>query len=512
MKNKLFLLSGIILCGIIGVLYWFTLQNQIQLPSDHWSRSYQTNADDGNYSKLQSVAEGNGYTISLLDFKKLVVLSCDDEMECKKNRTIDLLNAYKNSWSNETDSYFIRENALIHVNVSSGETLIAPNVVNFSMTENTLVYWTEDNRVVVLDNPFSSVKQQFTLNDPVSDVKVLEDQIFVVTENKKEERFTIYHLSNEPTMLFQFSISSREILSSMQIAQLKDNNFLLFLDKKILAGGSSTKNIETAVFGLTTGQSPDFNSLTFVESQTGINLKDVQSPVLFQGKQGPMVTFTSTYNDTFGEMVTKVFVGNFSGNLIQASSATKSGDRYDRSILLNDQTVAYLKMKGKERFLEYSSSDEVKKKESNTILAGDYKAAAYTLIGKIFNGFILILFSFTWIIITFLITYGLVFLLQKIRFTYAHRTAFIIHIIALYSVQTIFLFRFTSFERWVRNIPFVTENWYFALLLLVCIILSTIPLYILRYKVSEDNFNLCVVYTTFMNLGVLFFLVGPFIF
>ena len=100
----------------------------------------------------------------------------------------------------------------MHFDDSSGETEIAPNVVNFSMTENTLVYWTEDNRIVILDTPFSSEKQQFTLNDPISYVKISDDQIFVVTENKIEEHFTMYSLSNELPELFQFSISSREIL------------------------------------------------------------------------------------------------------------------------------------------------------------------------------------------------------------------------------------------------------------------------------------------------------------
>ena len=145
-------------------------------------------------------------------------------------------------------------------------------------------------------------------------------------------------------------------------------------------------------------------------------------------------------------------------------------------------------MKGKVRFLEFSSSDEMKKKESNKIMTGDYKAAGYTLSGKFFNGFILILFAFSWIIASFLITYGLVLFLQKIRFAYAHQTAFAVHIIALFSIQTYFLFHFTSIEKIINKIPFVTENWHFVMLLLVSSILSTVPLYILRYKASEDTF------------------------
>ncbi|WP_144509490.1 hypothetical protein [Bacillus sp. FJAT-22090] len=149
MKRKLLVVSGLIICCIIMFLYWSTLKVQIQLPSEQWSRSFQVDSLTSNFSKLQSVSEENGYTLSLLDFRKLVVLSCDMDMICEENRRINRLNTYKNTWSNKTDSYYIRGDSLIQANSSSKETKIASNVSNFSMSDDVIVYWTENRDLTV---------------------------------------------------------------------------------------------------------------------------------------------------------------------------------------------------------------------------------------------------------------------------------------------------------------------------------------------------------------------------
>lgn len=511
MKNKLLFISCFILLSITGYLYWSTLQEQIELPSKQWSRSIPIDTIEGNFSKLQSVPEENGYTVSLLDFKKLVVLSCDNDMKCDENRTIESLNTYKNSWSDQTDSYFIRDGTLIHSNVSTGEIEIAKNVVDFSKTGDTLVYWTEDHTIVVLNSPLSSEKQHFKFDEPVVYANSLENQLFIVTEkNKAEELYTLYNLADGVSQLFQFHLSSQGILSSIHIFQQSEDSYSLIIDKKVKSGGTSTKIIESATFNLTSKQSPTFNNISFIESQTGIKLKNIQFPNFYQGPHGPLITFSSSFTDHTDQIVSKIFVGHFTGTTIQSDAVTKTESRYERSVLLNEQTVAYFKMKGANRYLEYSSSDEAIKQDTNRIMEGDYKAAIYTLLTKLFNGFLLILFSFTWIIPTLFISYGFILLLNKMKFARSYQIAFIVHLIVLLSLQMYILYQFTYIENIVNSIPLLTENWHFALLLVTSSILSAVPLLILRYKLSEDNFNICVLYTTFMNLAILFLFVGPY--
>lgn len=510
MKNKLLFISFFILLSITGYLYWSTLQVQIELPSKQWSRSIPIDTIEGNFSKLQSLPEENGYTISLLDFKKLVVLSCDNDMKCEENRTIESLNTYKNSWSDQTDSYFIRDGTLIHSNVSTGEREIAKNVVNFSKTGDTLVYWTEDHNIVVLNSPLSSEKQHFNFDEPVSYANSLENQLFIVTENKAEELYTLYNLADGVSQLFQFHLNSQDILSSIHIFQQSEDSYSLVIDKKVKAGGTSSKVIESATFNLSLNQSPTFNNLSFIESQTGLKLKNIQFPNFYQGQHGPLITFSSTFNDHTGQIVSKIFVANFTGTTIQSDAVTKTESRYERSVLSNEQTVAYFKMKGANRYLEYSSSDEAIKQDTNRIMEGDYKAAIYMLLTKLFNGFLLLLLSFAWIVPTLLISYGLMLLLEKMKFARSYQIAFIVHLIALLCLQMYFLFQLTYIDNLVFSIPLITEFWHFALLLVTSSILSAVPLLILRYKISEDTFNICVLYTTFMNLAIVFLLVGPY--
>ncbi len=349
------------------------------------------------------------------------------------------------------------------------------------------------------------------MDDPITTVKIVENQIFVVTKNKDDEIYKLFSLSNEINNLLQFQLTSSEYLSSINILKQNDNNYSLLVDKKIGSAASITKSLELANFNLTSNQSPTFNKLSIVDDETGLQLKNIQFPTIYQGKHGSFITFSSTYYDFSGEKVTKVFVGNLSDQIIHASALTKKGSRYERPIFLNEQTVAYLKMKGANRFLEYSSTDEEKILESKGIMEGDYKAAGYILVSKSFNGFILILFSFVWLVPTFLITYGIL-LLQKRKFVQRYNTTFIIHLIALFSIQAYFFYRFTSLESVVYNIPYITESWQFTIILGVSAILSVLPLFIFRYKLSEDTFNLFVLYTTFMNLTTLFLLIGPYIF
>lgn len=511
LKNKLIIISTLIVLCLLGFQYWISLQMQTELPSEQWSRSFPVDTAESNFSKLQSVPAENGYTVSLKDFKKLIVLSCNMDLDCEEKRTIDVFNTYANTWSDDTNSYYIKDNSLIHWNSSKREKTIAQNVLDFAKTEDSLVYWTDDQNIIVLNSRFSAEERHFNMSEPVEFVQIYDNQIFVVTKNEKNHLFTLYNLSNQPNQLFQFDINATEILSSMQIIQQTATNYFLLLDKKVSAGGTSTKNIEIASFNLTMDQSPIFNELSFVENQTGLSLNYIQTPAIFSGKQGPIITFSSTFVDSSGEKVTKIFVGDFSETIIQAHAVTKSESRYERPILLDERTVAYLKMIGTNRSLAYSSADEVKKQASSGIMEGDYKAALYKLIEKLFYGFILILFSFVWITIALLFTYVTLLILLKRKHAHSHSIAFFVHIVALLVIQIYFLFNFTSIQNLIPHIPFVTENWHFVILLLLSSFLSTVPLYMLREKVSEDNFNVFVVYTTFMNLTVLFFLIGPYL-
>ena len=47
------------------------------------------------------------------------------------------------------------------------------------------MYWTENKDIVILESPFTKEEQRFRADEPVNFVKILEDQIFVVTENKQ---------------------------------------------------------------------------------------------------------------------------------------------------------------------------------------------------------------------------------------------------------------------------------------------------------------------------------------
>ncbi|WP_313893254.1 hypothetical protein [Psychrobacillus sp.] len=510
MKNKIIWISTLIIAIFISFQYWNALQVQTAFPSEQWSRSFPITTEQSNYSKLQSVAHEDGYTISLLDFKKLVVLSCDSNMICETNRIIDELSTSRNTWSDHENSFYIRDNQLIHSTSQTAEVVIAANVMNFTKTDNTLIYWTEDQQVIVLDQSFSKEQQRLQLAEPITFAKILNNEVFIVTENKKGQYFTVHHVSDQLSKLFTIPVNGPEVLSSMHILQLADGGYSFLLDTDILAGGKRTKTILAAPFDLSLNQSPTFSKLTFVDNEK--QLKNIRFPQIYQSEQGPIITFSASLNDMDGNRVDKVFVSNSFGDVVDVSAVTKIDNRYERSMLINDQTVVYFKMTGPNRSLEYSSSNEQIKQASNGIMEGDYLAAAYAVIGDLFNGLLLILFSFIWITITLAITYGVSSILHRIKLASAYKVAYMIHLIVLFSTQFVFFHKFSLLENLIFRMPYVTESWQFTIVLVASIIISTLPFLIFKYKVSEDTFHSIILYTTFMNVTILFFAIGPYLF
>lgn len=431
-------------------------------------------------------------------------------MICETDRIIEGLSTSRNTWSDRENSFYIRDNQLIHSNSQTGEVVIASNVMNFTKSHNTLIYWTEDQQIVVLDQSFSKEQQRLQLAEPITFAKILNNEVFVVTENKKGQYFTVHHLSDQLSKLFTIPVNGAEMLSSMHIIQLAEGGYSFLLDTDILAGGKRTKTILGAPFDLSLNQSPVFSKLTFVDN--GKQLKNIRFPQVYQSEQGPIITFTASLNDMDGNRVDKIFVSNSFGDVVDVNAVTKEDNRYDRSLLINDQTVIYFKMDGSNRSLEYSSSNKHIKQESNGIMEGDYLAAAYAVISDLFNGFLLILISFIWITITLAITYGVFFILHRMKLASAYKVAYMIHLIVLFSTQFIFFHKFSLLENLIFRMPYVTESWQFTIVLVVSIILSMLPFLIFKYKVSEDTFHSIILYTTFMNVIILFFAIGPYLF
>ena len=506
---KLRILFGIIILLLLTTFqYGVTLKEQTKLPSENWSRSFPVEIEQSNYSRFQGVSEKDGYTISLLDFNTLVVFSCDEDLKCKQDRANDELNTYKNSWSDKENSYYVKDSQLIHW-TSTEERVIGENVDDFFKSDTALIYWTEDHHVIVMDDTLSEI-QRFELDLPIYFAKMVEDELIVVTENKGESRYTVIALSDNPVNLFSFQINATETLSSVDFILSDDEHYILLTDKEVIAGGGRGKTIQTASFDLTSNQSPVFKNLSLIDQASGQNLKDIRFLSLFKGQSGDIITFTANMRDVSGEKVNKVFVGDFDMNTIHADAVTKKEDLYIRPLIMNDQTIAFFKVDGKNRVLQFSSSIEEKKTESMEVMDGDFKTTFYSLLTIMFNGVILLILCFFWIVPSIGITYGIQFISKRMNRSFSHRSLLFLHVLILFVVQLLLIFNYYQVDIILLAAPFLSTNWQLILLLFGSSIVSVLPL-LIRYHVNEDNFHFSIFYTTLMDLAILFVLIGPYV-
>jgi len=508
MNKKLKLLNLLLIILLLVFQYFVVLSDHTALPSQEWSRSFPTNTNSGNYAKIHSVPTDNGYAISLLDFKKMDILDCSAAMDCTLKSTNLELNPYKNTWSDGDVSYFIHEDSLIRSS-SSENTTIASNVENFTKSNQSLVYWLKNNEVVIQqgeDQPIS-----FSPEFPVHTSMIVNEQVFVITNNLQENIYTVLDGANDFVELFQFYLNPSENLSSMQIAgELDSKKYSLLLDTEILSAGKRTKVIRHASFDLSQNQEPSLTKLKFVDQESGSELTDIRFPLLLGGKNGTSITFSAYTYDKTGEKTNNVFSGKYDSPLIKASAVTKKNDYYVQPIFLNDQTIAYFKLDGKEKTLMFSSATEEQRLLSEKVQEGDYKEALFSLIGLLFNGFALVLLSFVWIIPALGIAYGILAILQKSHKAFAHAKTFYLNIFLLLFSQLVSFSTLIHPERMISKAPYLSEVWHVYLVIFIASIACVLPVFLSRTKVTEDNFNSLILYTTAMNLIIILFIIGPY--
>lgn len=507
MNKKFKTISIVIILLLVSFQYFIVLDGQKSLPSEGWSRSFPSNVDIGDYAQLKSIPTESGLAISLLNFDKMDFLTCTDELQCSQVWSNSELNAYKNTWSDGETTYFIKDDTLIR-STTSGEIAISDNVDDFALSDETLMYWLKDQQVIIQQGDNKPVS--FTSEYPIFSGQIIDEHFFIITKNTSVNEFMVLGGKNEFKELFKFRLKSNENLVSMAFSRDSTSQFRLLQESGINSGGVVTKILSAASFDLTENQNPPFSKLEFFDKESGVELFDIRSPLLYQGKNSSSITFSAYMYNKDGNKVNKIFVGNYTDSPIEVSAVTKQGDLFVQPTFVNDQTIAYFKLKGLEKELMYSSSSDEKIAQSDTILKDDSKEAFYSLISLLFVGLVMLLLAFTWIVPGLGIGYGTLALLQKMRKPYAFPVSLYVNTIGLVISQLILFSTVLHPERIVLKAPYLTEDWHVSLVIIIAGIGCILPVLLSRTKVTDDNCNILILHTTGLNLFILFMLLGPY--
>ncbi len=127
-----------------------------------------------------------------------------------------------------------------------------------------------------------------------------------------------------------------------------------------------------------------------------------------------------------------------------------------------------------------------------------------------FVGLLLLLLSFTWLIPGLGIGFGTLALLQKFRKSYAFPVSLYVTTISLVTTQLVLFTSVFHPEKIVLKAPYLTEDWHVYLVVVLAGLISILPVLLSRTKVTDDNCNILILYTTGLNLFTLFVLFGPY--
>jgi len=507
-KSKLTWVSILLIIVFMGIQYWVTLQEHVKLPSSEWSRTKPLFEGKSDYASIQSVSEKTGTTITLKDLRKQDVLYCDaDFTSCSKDRTITDGSTHKFTYNDQQQSIYIEGDQLV-IETTEGKNQIA-EASNFTVGNGKIAYWTEDFRVVVMDKETEQEIQTIQLKQPIRTGGFIDGQLIVLTEDVQSRELTGFLMDEKTTKLFSFKVKASENLQSIQMFSPKKDQFGILLDIEILAGGARSKMVTFATFTLEGEQQLQFNKLTFTDGDTGNRLEDVRNPNVLEGPEGSKIAFSASGFNAAGYS-TRIFIGDFSVERIEAHAATKSGELFSRPHLVDEENLLIFSIDGKEKSLSYSSADPTKIAESNKVGEGDLKTALIKFVTLLMNGMLLLLVSFLWFIPTFGLTYGTQYVLRKMYKPISEQNLFYLHAAYLFGIQVIIFTMLFNVEPFVANIPFLNHVWQLILLLAGCILISLLPVLWIHKKVTEDNFNSFIMYLTFMNLVILLILTGPY--
>lgn len=506
MNKKLKIISILLIVILLVFQYSIVLNQQKELPSQDWSRPLSTSSNSGNYFKIQAVQNEDGFAVSILDFKKMDLFDCSANLSCTPKWSTTELDRYKSTWSDGYTSYFIQDDSLIQ-STAKGNTEFSSNVENFTKSNETLVYWNPNHQVYVQQG--NKQPETFKSEFPIYTSLIVDQQVFIITNTNKSNYYAVLDGSNEYKELFQVYINPSESLLSMQISGRNGQYRLLAMSIKSSAG-ARTRIIRHTPFDLSENQNLTLEELTFVDKESGAKLFNISSATLFEGVNDSKITFSAYVYDETGNKSNKIFAANYDSSVIEASAITKKGTYYTLPIFLNEETIAYFKLDGKEKTLMYSSSNEEKKMLSQKIQLNDFKHALFTFVTLLFNGIVLLLLAFTWIVPSLGIGYLFLVILQKTRKTFAYPVAFFFTTVVLIGTQLVLFNKIFNPERIVVSAPFLTEVNHVYLVLIISIIASLLPILLSKTRVIEENFNIMMIYTTAFNLLILFFLLGPY--
>lgn len=515
-KLRPFIIPVMFFLLVFSVLTNQNLQNELELPSDGWSRSLPLDA--GTVGEVKPVFyEENGLQhVYVPKENEVLSFTVNSSLEVKNKKTTRVtIPSPQNFWANDNEFVYIKNKQLIHFD-GEKENVLDQDVYGMDANQKKIIYFKEHEILSVEPGVWT-----------IQTIDKVKERLEAVVLNDASQSFLASGVIARGTkkakaVFYQFNKSAykkHEVLNKDE--PLTQNHFGFYfiengLDVTIYytlfenTSGARSYNVFNGTNQLDSDDEWTFNKMTF-QDKNGIKLENPKylQYGVDQNNQAK-VLFTTRAMKSHKKEAVNVYEANQRGDvwLTERRSTTNNGSLHAHWI--NEESIVWMNMISQKEFTFSGASANTDIIEKSLVKTKeDYKQAISTTILSLFQGLVLAMSALYWI--TPAVLFALLVYMVKISLMEDEDKRVMFTILALYlGAQLIFIQKLFNAHYFYFAPDFLTFSGSSFIIPLLLAIVSGVTVLVGKKKDWSMIASIC--YFVAIDITFLSLTVGPYMF
>ena len=388
-KIGLPLLTGLI---ILLLVYFHQLAILQEKPAADWSRSVSLDvaAED---SEMFVQREGNSSTLffSGNPVRKVVVNEQLETTTEKLNYTIPEGYSF---YVDDQQAIYKKSDELIYA-TNGKETPILNDIEGINVSENGVIAWSRHTAYTI--SPDGKIQSETELPQYIKSGTLTENGLaFLYVQSEDTNQFLTLNAEKEPRILYETPLTSGEIYSNLQMIELGDK---LTFTYTVGATRQGTRIINTYLGESAGGKEADVHLLKIKNAETGDSFEKPNYFSLTEKDGEAHLLFSSNGEISPKRSVISIYEATQQDGKWVASRRSTTEELSIRPVSITDQSLVWMDQEKSELVLHGASTDPTVVKKSSSLSSEDLTYALYYTFTAIVGMFAMLAFSFGFLIL-----------------------------------------------------------------------------------------------------------------
>ncbi|PFG14354.1 hypothetical protein [Bacillus sp. es.036] len=383
-----------ILTGFIILLLVYLHQLSIlqEKPATDWSRSV----------NLDVAAEDSEMFVQREEDRSTLFFSGDPVRKVVVNEKLDttteeLSYSIPDGYSfyvDDQQAIYKKKDELIYA-TDEKETSILKEIEGMNVSENGVIAWSRHTAYTI--SPVGKVKSEIELPQYIKSGTLTEEGLaFLYVQTDDVNQFLTLDAGKDPVVLYETPLTSGEIYSNLQMIEL-DNK--LTFTYTISATRQGTRVVSTYFGESVAGKEADVQLLKIQNAETGDRFEKPNYFSLIEKDGAAHLLFSSNGEISPKRSVISIYEASQQDGEWVASRRSTTEELSIRPIAITDQSLVWMDKEKNELVLHGASTDPTVVKSSSSISSDDLTYALYYTFTAIVGMFAMLAFSFGFLIL-----------------------------------------------------------------------------------------------------------------